>query len=105
MALIHCPECLKEASAQAKACPHCGYPVSEHPDIGVVVEKDGQLYRKLDADRLIDLDERMPLEELEKKYILYVYTKTGRNKVVTADILKIDRKTLYSKLAKWGIGG
>ena len=28
MALMRCPECSKEISDQAAACPHCGYPVS-----------------------------------------------------------------------------
>ena len=27
MALIHCPECDREISEKAAACPHCGYPV------------------------------------------------------------------------------
>lgn len=27
MALINCPECSKEISNKAKACPHCGYPL------------------------------------------------------------------------------
>ena len=27
MALIHCPECVREVSDQATACPHCGYPL------------------------------------------------------------------------------
>jgi hypothetical protein len=30
VALISCPECRKEASDQAKACPHCGYPFARH---------------------------------------------------------------------------
>lgn len=29
MALINCPECGKEVSTSAKACPSCGYPVAE----------------------------------------------------------------------------
>jgi hypothetical protein len=29
MALIACPECEKEVSDLARACPHCGFPVSE----------------------------------------------------------------------------
>lgn len=29
MALIKCPECGKEISASASACPHCGYPIKE----------------------------------------------------------------------------
>jgi len=30
MALIACPECGKQVSTTAKACPNCGYPVAEH---------------------------------------------------------------------------
>ena len=30
MALIHCPECNAEVSAQAPACPQCGHPISRH---------------------------------------------------------------------------
>ena len=29
MALINCPECGKQVSTAAKACPNCGYPVAE----------------------------------------------------------------------------
>lgn len=27
MALISCPECRRDVSDKAPACPHCGYPV------------------------------------------------------------------------------
>ena len=30
MALMVCPECGKQVSDQAGACPHCGYPISKH---------------------------------------------------------------------------
>jgi uncharacterized membrane protein YdbT with pleckstrin-like domain len=30
MALINCPECGKQVSTSAKACPNCGYPVAQH---------------------------------------------------------------------------
>jgi DNA-binding NtrC family response regulator len=43
-----------------------------------------------------------PLDELEKKYILFTLEKT-RNKAKTAKILGIGRKTLYNKLEKYGI--
>ena len=29
MALINCPERIREVSAHAEACPHCGYPLKE----------------------------------------------------------------------------
>lgn len=32
MALIPCPECKKEISDQAAACPHCGFPVTQKLD-------------------------------------------------------------------------
>lgn len=51
----------------------------------------------------MDFNEQVTLEELEKRYIRYVYQKSLRNKVKTAEILGIDRKTLYSKLARYGI--
>lgn len=30
MSLIKCPECNKEISSAAKACPHCGYPINNN---------------------------------------------------------------------------
>lgn len=30
MALIHCPECDKEVSDRAKACPNCGFPIEDY---------------------------------------------------------------------------
>lgn len=30
MAIINCPECGKEISSQANACPNCGYPIKEN---------------------------------------------------------------------------
>lgn len=56
-----------------------------------------------DFSTSFDFNEKVPLEELEKRYIRYIYFKTSRNKARTAEILGIDRKTLYSKLAKYGI--
>ena len=32
MALITCPECGKDVSTEAKACPACGFPVAERSD-------------------------------------------------------------------------
>lgn len=33
MALIVCPECNKQISDQAEACPHCGYPIKRSEEI------------------------------------------------------------------------
>jgi two-component system response regulator AtoC len=52
---------------------------------------------------ILETGEQITLEELEKRYIRYIYFKTLRNKARTAEILGIDRKTLYSKLARYAI--
>lgn len=42
----------------------------------------------------------LPLEEVEREYILRILEKTGGNKYQAAQVLGIDRKTLYRKLAE-----
>ncbi|MBM4123669.1 MAG: sigma-54-dependent Fis family transcriptional regulator [Nitrospira sp.] len=45
-------------------------------------------------------DRTLPLQEVEKEYILRILEKTGGNKYQAAQALGIDRKTLYRKLAE-----
>ena len=45
---------------------------------------------------------RLPLRELEREYILEVLRQTGGNKSRAAEILGLDRKTLYRKLSEFG---
>ena len=49
----------------------------------------------------------MPLrnEEAEKRHILEVLRQTGNNKSRAAQLLAIDRKTLYNKLKQYGMEG
>src|SRR6476646_1206627 len=51
--------------------------------------------------RVIDeaAERTLPLSEVEKEYILRILDKMGGNKYQTAQVLGIDRKTLYRKLA------
>ena len=42
----------------------------------------------------------LPLNEVEKEYILRILEKTGGNKYQAANILGIDRMTLYRKLGE-----
>jgi len=44
----------------------------------------------------------LPLEELEEAYIRRILEKTGGNKYQAAQVLGIDRKTLYRKLSEMG---
>jgi DNA-binding NtrC family response regulator len=50
------------------------------------------------------LDALAPLEEVERAHILRVFELCKRNKVHTAEALGIDRKTLYRKLTRYGVG-
>ncbi|HET8721539.1 MAG TPA: sigma-54 dependent transcriptional regulator, partial [Nitrospira sp.] len=45
-------------------------------------------------------EKTLPLEEIEKEYIKKILEKTGGNKYQAAQVLGIDRKTLYRKLAE-----
>ena len=47
--------------------------------------------------------ELVPLEEVERRYILRVLEAVSGNKKEAARILKLDRKTLYRKLARYGV--
>lgn len=51
-----------------------------------------------------DPSELVPLDEVEKRYILRVLEAVGGNKTSAAQVLGIDRKTLYRKLERWGVG-
>jgi DNA-binding NtrC family response regulator len=45
--------------------------------------------------------ELLPLEAVERAYVLDVLKRAEGNKTRAADILGLDRKTLYRKLTEW----
>ena len=51
-----------------------------------------------------DPTEMVPLEEIERRYILHVLGAVGSNKTMAARILGLDRKTLYRKLRQYQSG-
>ncbi|MCC7537410.1 MAG: sigma-54-dependent Fis family transcriptional regulator [Deltaproteobacteria bacterium] len=48
-----------------------------------------------------DPGELLPMEEVERRYIQRVLDAVGGNKTTAAQILRLDRKTLYNKLDRW----
>jgi len=48
-------------------------------------------------------DELLPMEEVERRYILRVLETLGGNKRQAAKLLGMDRRTLYRKLEKYGV--
>jgi len=65
------------------------------------------LPRRIRAEKKGDLAQILPshlsLAELEKIYIQKILEETGGNKKKTADILGIDRRTLYRMAARFGL--
>jgi two-component system, NtrC family, response regulator AtoC len=49
-----------------------------------------------------DPSELVPLEEIERRYILRALEALGGNRTLTAQVLGLDRKTLYRKLRAYG---
>ncbi len=49
-----------------------------------------------------DPTELVPMEEIERRYVLRVMEAVGGNKSQAADVLGFDRKTLYAKLRRYG---
>jgi two-component system response regulator HydG len=52
-----------------------------------------------------DPTELVPLEEVERRYVLSVLRAAGGNRSLAARILGVDRKTLYRRLASYGVSG
>ena len=52
-----------------------------------------------------DPAELVPLEEVERRYILRVLEAVGGRRGQAAKVLGLDRKTLYRKLERWGRAG
>jgi DNA-binding NtrC family response regulator len=48
-----------------------------------------------------DLSELVPMEEVERRYVLRVLEAVGGNKTMAAEVLGFDRKTLYRKLDRY----
>jgi two-component system, NtrC family, response regulator AtoC len=46
--------------------------------------------------------EMLTMDEVERRYILRVLKQLGGNKTTAADLLGLDRRTLYRKLERWG---
>jgi len=52
VALIKCPECERDVSSKATACPHCGYPIermAQGPRPVQVIEQTGRRWKAIRA--------------------------------------------------------
>jgi two-component system, NtrC family, response regulator AtoC len=51
----------------------------------------------------MDPSDMVPMEEIERRYVTYVYEANNGNKSLAAKILGFNRKTLYRKLRRYGV--
>ena len=79
-------------------------------DLGTLADAGGIRRLLPSVDDLFRADETMPaigddlsLEEVERLHIEAVVAKCGGNKTRAAEILGIDRKSLYRKIERLGI--
>ena len=49
-----------------------------------------------------DPAELLPMEEIERRYVLRAVQAVGGNKTLAAQVLGFDRRTLYRKLERYG---
>jgi DNA-binding protein Fis len=47
--------------------------------------------------------ELVPLDEIRRRHVTMVLEACGGNRTNAAQVLNIDRKTLYRKLLRWGV--
>jgi DNA-binding NtrC family response regulator len=48
-------------------------------------------------------DDLPPLEEIERRYLLHVLEQVGNNRTRAAEVMGIDRRTLYRMAERFGI--
>lgn len=79
--------------------------LSEHS--WIVLEDLPEKIRRWQRSQLIvdsdDPDELITMQEVEKRYILRVFSAVAGNKAKAARVLDMDRKTLYRKLERFGV--
>lgn len=76
MALVSCPECGKEVSTHAEACPNCGCPkdvilksIKKRTETKEYTKEETEALRKKYSDKLDDLDKKISdlLEETKRQ--------------------------------------
>ena len=78
MSLIKCPECDRDVSDQAEACPNCGYPIQKYiKEKSEIKERSNfqtKSFQELKQDEKEQLDKLRPKYESENKQEEFVKT-------------------------------
>ncbi|MBX3470158.1 MAG: sigma-54-dependent Fis family transcriptional regulator [Planctomycetes bacterium] len=81
--------------------------LTEHERL--IVEDLPEVIRSYRASHVLvaadDPSELVPMEEVERRYVLRVLEAVRGNKSLAARVLGFDRKTLYRKLERYGVAG
>jgi DNA-binding NtrC family response regulator len=95
---------LENVIERAITLSHGGRITSDDLPPRIHLEHAGGATPPLSADDLAGLFSSLPsLDELERRYIIHVLDATGSNRKRTAEILGINRKTLYRMAARYEI--
>lgn len=107
---MYCPRCgEREVVANIRYCSGCGLALGTvRLALSVVREALEDHERVAAKEELPDSDTvtllvPTPLDEVERRVILLTLRKTGGNKTRAAQLLKINKKTLYNKLRTYGL--
>jgi DNA-binding NtrC family response regulator len=96
------PEALPDDILEKTGGPRAALPTHANGASGVN-GADGEGSAALSHDgQALSVPLTMRMDEVEKRFILAVYDKAGRNKTLAAKMLGIGLKTLYRKLIKYG---
>ncbi len=88
---------------ELRNCMERAVALTRHTDIAVedLPERVAKYRRSHVVVAAEDPTELVPLEEVERRYILRVVETVGGNKTMASKILGLDRKTLYRKLERY----
>ena len=91
---------------ELKNCMERAVALTEYEEVQVGDLPEG-LRRTQPADAGADEDTEsaplVPLEEVERRHVIRVMRAVGGNKTLAAQVLKVDRKTLYRRLELYGL--
>lgn len=106
MALINCPECNKEVSDKAEACPNCGFGVAKHIErqkkilkIQEEAEKEAYLYVKQKKKEEKEKAEQKKKDEINRKNNIYEEAVEKFASESSKDVEKAEE--LFKSISSW----
>lgn len=103
MALIDCPECGKQVSGEARACPDCGYPIN--PEETSSDEPDEEHEEREEEEVILEVHPKMFRDEPGSFLLFSFLVVAGIGVAGYALINEADSQLLYGGLAAAAVAG